>query len=74
MVHSIGMTRTAICDFCLVEDKVTIAKYNSRTALRGNPLAVCTAHKKDARKIGMDTTKVNDLLTNAINKVNSLRV
>ncbi|MEE9410866.1 MAG: hypothetical protein V3V41_08060 [Candidatus Heimdallarchaeota archaeon] len=68
------MTRTAICDFCLVEGKVTIAKYNSRTALRGNPIAVCTGHKKDARKIGGSEEKVLTLLNDAVNKVNSLRV
>lgn len=68
------MTKTALCDFCLLEDKVTIAKYSGQTVVKGSRIGICTSHKKDSRKIRMDSTKVLDLLSKAQNKSFALRV
>jgi len=67
------MTKTSLCDFCLLEDKVTIAKYSGQTVVRGSRIGICTSHKKDSRKIRMDSTKVLSLLTDARTKAFSLR-
>ncbi len=68
------MTRSALCDFCLLEDKVTIAKFTSSTAMKGNRIAVCSSHKKDVRKISSDSTKVMTLLNDANTKSFALAV
>jgi len=68
------MTKTSLCDFCLLEDKVTIAKYSGQTAVRGSRIGICTSHRQESRKIRMDTTKVLSLLSDAQNKAFTLRV
>lgn len=68
------MTKTAICDFCLLEDKITIAKYSGQTAVRGSRIAICTGHKHKARAIQNDSTKVLSLIDDARNKAFALRV
>ena len=74
IVYRYSMTRTALCDFCLLEDKITIAKFTSGTAMKGNRIAVCTGHKKDVRKISGDSTKVMTLLSDASTKSFALAV
>jgi hypothetical protein len=68
------MTKTALCDLCLIEDKVTIAKYSTSTAVKGNRIAVCTNHRIAVKKIAVDTNQVMALISNATDKVNTLRV
>ena len=68
------MTKTSLCDFCLLGDKVTIAKYSGQTVVRGSRIGICTSHKKDARKITSDSTKVLSLIDDARNKAFALRV
>jgi len=68
------MTKTALCDLCLIEDKVTIAKFSTSTVISGTRIAVCTSHRVAVKKIAVDTNQVMALISNATNKVNTLRV
>lgn len=68
------MTKTALCDLCLIEDKVTIAKFSTSTAISGTRIAVCTNHRITVKKIAVDTNQVMALISNATDKVNTLRV
>jgi len=68
------MTKQSLCDFCLLEGTVTIAKYSGQTVVRGSRIGICTGHRKESRKIRMDSTKVLSLLSDAQNKAFALRV
>ena len=68
------MTKTSLCDICLLEDKVTIAKYSGQTVIRGSRIGICTSHKSKARVIQNDSTKVLSLIDDARNKAFALRV
>jgi len=61
-----------VCDFCVMESKVTIAKYSGSTAMKGNRITMCKDHRGDWKKISSDAKKVMDFLINVAQKSNEL--
>lgn len=68
------MVKTNLCDLCIMKDIITIAKYSTSTAVKGNRISICTGHRIEVKKIASDANKVITLLSEAIGKANTLRV